>query len=333
MGENAVLVPGGSTISVSAESVHMGDSLPENYSFVMNVSGLAGATSFELAPGHQLRRATSQEASQISETVQRLMSFPGIRPWECARLTGPGAFEPVPEAEWRYHVIGFRGYNDTIQELEQVFTLCRIQLKIGFTIVYQIMGGRPLFGTVLHKMRLLPLLETAGMGLLEFVEVMPSDAENIRLLFDQVKQHDNALIDINALLRQLLDLESLPSPSPLIFLGHFALLEALLIHAPKASDPYDTITRQIKKKMALLDHRCQPAIDYSMFGAAKPDKIWQTMYDYRSAVAHGGSADFAKKFGVLGNHGNALSLIKETVKTVLRQALIEPQLVSDLRDC
>jgi hypothetical protein len=116
-------------------------------------------------------------------------------------------------------------------------------------------------------------------------------------------------------------------------LGHFAVLEALLTHPPKPTDPYDSITRQVKKKLALLDRRSQPGIDYSSFAEANRETVWAKMYAYRSTLAHGGAPTFDGDLQVLESHDNALKLVKQTAKMVIRQALIEPQLLADLRDC
>ena len=132
---------------------------------------------------------------------------------------------------------------------------------------------------------------------------------------------------------QLGQLKRLPYHSPLRFLGYFAILESLLTHAPKPSDPYDSITRQVIKKLTLLDHRWTPKIDYTPFGDAKPEKVWSRLYSYRSRVAHGGEPDFDGELSVLKNKETALKIVKETTKAVIRQALLEPQLLLDLREC
>jgi len=110
-------------------------------------------------------------------------------------------------------------------------------------------------------------------------------------------------------------------------------LEALLTHAPVPTDPYDSITRQIKKKLTLLNHLLLYPIDYSDFGAAALEKIWAKMYDYRSTVAHGGKPNFANEHKLLKSHQCALNLVQETAKAVITQALREPQLILDLREC
>ncbi len=58
------------------------------------------------------------------------------------------------------------------------------------------------------------------------------------------------------------------------------------------------------------------------------------MYHYRSLLAHGGVPNFQEReLRILRNHDNALKLLKDTVKATIRQALIEPQLLVDLREC
>jgi hypothetical protein len=57
------------------------------------------------------------------------------------------------------------------------------------------------------------------------------------------------------------------------------------------------------------------------------------MYEYRSAIAHGGKPDFAKDLLILKSHDHALEFLKETVKAVIRQVIIEPTLIQDLREC
>ena len=133
--------------------------------------------------------------------------------------------------------------------------------------------------------------------------------------------------------RQMLDLLALPPRSSLRFLGYFGILESLLIHKPNPEDPYDSITRQVKKKLALLNSRFSTPIDYKGFGNMKTEKIWETMYSYRSNLAHGNSPDFQKGLKPLGSPDRALALLNKTVKAVIRQALIEPQLIDDLREC
>jgi hypothetical protein len=86
-------------------------------------------------------------------------------------------------------------------------------------------------------------------------------------------------------------------------------------------------------KIALLEHRCLPRIEHSPFVEADRQKLWAQTYRDRSLWAHGGAPTFNGELKMLRSHGHALELAKQTVKAVIRQALIKPQLLSDLKDC
>src|SRR4051812_5497394 len=79
------------------------------------------------------------------------------------------------------------------------------------------------------------------------------------------------------------------------------MLEALLTHPPDPADPYQSITRQIKKKLALVGRRCRPCTNYAAFNKSEIETIWTKMYEYRSCLAHGSTPDFKRKLNVLGN--------------------------------
>jgi len=192
-------------------------------------------------------------------------------------------------------------------------------------------GGR---GTAWHGGRLFQIIQDAPMNPSFFLELRPADLQATRETYDRMQRHDAAMIDVKGLARQLGDLKTLPQESPLRFLGYFALLESLLTHLPNPSDPYESITRQVKQKIALLDNRWTPKLDYGPFGGTPAEKVWTKVYAYRSNLAHGGKPDFTRgELAALAGPEQALLLVKETVKAVVRHALIEPQLLVNLRDC
>ena len=166
-----------------------------------------------------------------------------------------------------------------------------------------------------------------------FVSVSSNEIDEVNRIQSQVQQHDARLLDVRRLAAQLGQMKGFPHNSSLRFLGYFALLESLLTHAPKPSDPYDSITRQLRKKVALLNNRWPHKINYNAFGNVSPDTIWTKIYKYRSKVAHGGNLELTGNLTVLKNHDTALRLVKDTVKAVIRHAFEEPQLLIDLRDC
>lgn len=326
MGQRIVLPPADDT-AITPRTVGGQQGPLDNYAFVMNISRLVGASSFTLVPGHEVRRASADEIAVIRQILQSRMSQFTPMIWEM-KVTDKGTVEPLAEAEWQYHVIAFRGNNQILVEIEQACYLAPSELKIGFTIFHSF-GGRGMVG---HEGRLFQWLENLVWNF-HFSEITSAEIETIKLIHKQLSEHNEKIVEVRRLIGQLQQFEAVPISSPLRFLGYFAILEALLTHPPKPTDPYDSITRQIKKKVTLLNHRSAEPLDYNAFGDADEEKVWTKMYTYRSALAHGGAPTFDEDLRVLGNHDNALKLLKNAVTLTIRQALGEPQLIADLKNC
>jgi hypothetical protein len=308
--------------------------LRHNVAFALNVSRLVGnpRAGFSLAPGTIIRRASKEEILAAKDMCKDYGATHWAS-WECDR-SEDGKYERLPESRWRYFVIAFTASNTANAEVERTLTIATCDIKIGFTLLkgpFRHVTSHPTI--VFDPGRLFHLLEGIGEGKIPFVEVAKSDAKSIRALRSKLELHDNTILNAKEVVQQLLDLEALPPQSPLLFLGYFAILESLLTHQPKKTDTIDSITRQIIRKVILLDNRWDPHIDYGPFQGAKQDKIWSAMYSYRSSLAHGGAPDFNGELHLLGNGDQALKLLKCTVKGVLRQSLIEPRLIIDLRNC
>jgi hypothetical protein len=297
------------------------DASNDNFAFVMNVSKLLNATSFEVAEGYQLRRAKSDEVRSIKTFILPLITIP-INPWE-TRIKEGGQLEYVREEDWCYHVIAFQGSNETLNELERAFNLAQLELKIGLTIL----SNQGLYWNPERTFQQLSFLPN-----LIFFEVAQSDIDEIVAVHSLLRQHDDEIIEVRRFVDQLLYLEAVPLYSSSRFLGYFAILEGLLTHHPEPTDPYATITRQVRTKVGLLNNRFQKKIDYSGFDGTS-DTIWTKMYEYRSALAHGSEPRFEGKLQSLRNPQSALSLLRQTVKLTICQTLKEPRLVADLRRC
>lgn len=165
----------------------------------------------------------------------------------------------------------------------------------------------------------------------------------------------NQLVDV-VRLRSELDEEKFPSlvraiemfrdldvnpPTPAKMLGYFGVVESLLSHAPKPNDSADSITRQLKRNLILLNNRMDDAykIRLDEFGGTKQDKVISKLYEYRSAIAHGG--DQAGKIAALmqihegwGDIPDQMwpeRFLRRLVKRILVHSMREPQLVIDLK--
>jgi hypothetical protein len=306
--------------------------LAESIAFVLNVSRLSPDGTLALATGHDLRRANSEEIRAIKEVFRIFGGEETGIAWECINYS-EHKFESLPESQWRYFVIAFTGSNATIVEIERALSIASCDIKIAFTLMKGPFGNSNHPTLIFDPGRFFYLLRGVREGHVPFEDVTASDAEDIRSLHNQLRLCEHSIVNIKRIIQQILDLEALSPRSTLPFLGYFAILESLLTHQPKKTDTIDSITRQIVKKVTLLDNRWQPRIDYGPFRGAKPETVWSVMYAYRSSLAHGGEPDFKTDLQSLGDHHCALKLLKQTVKGVLRQALIEPQLILDLRNC
>lgn len=301
----------------------------ENYAFVINVASI-GADTLLLAPGHTLRRAAPKERAVIKKWIELNRSdwgpIPVCATWESSWPEKHGEIEQLPESEWRYFVIAFRGTNTTLLDIETAADLATVEPEVGFTVLpphaFAVDSPGRYYQTLAAR-------TTPGW----FLRITEENAAEIAAICAQLQQSAGKLIDSKSLARRVGDFKNLSSRSPLRFLGYFAILESVLTHVPKPTDPYDSITRQIRSKLALLDNRWSQQIDYSPFSGTSAERVWTKMYAYRSVLAHGGTADFKGDLALLGDHAQAYRLIKETVKAVVRQTLIEPQLLFDLRKC
>jgi len=127
---------------------------------------------------------------------------------------------------------------------------------------------------------------------------------------------------------------ALHSMSDFLCLGLFAIIEMLITHNPRLEDRGDSITHQMKSKMPLLSRRFDRPLPLSeYFGDTGSEKIWSSLYSYRSSLAHGGVPNFGKDHRALVSKENADKFLLVTVKSLIRHALREPHLYSDLRAC
>jgi Apea-like HEPN len=298
----------------------------DNFVTMMNVSGVVGGQELQIIPDHVLRRAGNEEIRFIKGVLDQfytgpLWSIPN--PWESRQLAG-GVIEQLPTEEWKYFVIAFQGGNQNMIDLEYAFVLCPWEIKVGFTVIQR---------SAYHAGRLYEMLDPNAYTIPEMMEITQSQIEEVASIFRRIQECGHKSLDVRRTASQIQDLDALPTRSNIKFLGYFAILESLLVHEPKGTDPYESITRQVKQKLALLDNRWDPRMDFSIFGEVSAETIWGKMYDYRSSLAHGNEPDFNKNLKILKDRRSALALLRFAVKAIARQALLEPQLVADLRNC
>lgn len=138
-------------------------------------------------------------------------------------------------------------------------------------------------------------------------------------------------------------LDQLADTATLKVLGYFSVIEGLLSHSPEPSDRMDSIQRQLIRNINLLNNRLSEnslEIDFRKFTPTGIEKTLKKIYAYRSAIAHGGKQeDVLKDITSIYNCDipkNQESLyihdwIRHMTKRLLMAAIIEPQLVRDLK--
>ena len=148
------------------------------------------------------------------------------------------------------------------------------------------------------------------------------------------------------------DLDVVP-PTPAKMLGYFGVVESLLSHAPKPNDSADSIARQLKRNLILLNNRMGGGqkLGLEEFGDTKHEKVITKLYEYRSAIAHGGDwtakgdalvkihdgwddAPTGPQKHVFQQSYNAKwpeRFLRRLTKRVLVHSMREPKLVVDLK--
>jgi len=297
-----------------------------------------------------LRRANGDEIEGIKRTVERLgagMLFDyGLweDPLEASPLSSPTDHRvsvdrlervgfSLPKEDWRYYVVAYNGNNAVLNELTNAFNLSSLELEVGFTVSHTDLGAGPQESIIWNPSRLFHVLEGAKWTSDFLVDVSPAAVPEALSTYTSLRDYDHAVLNLHMVLLQMRHLKALPHTSPLRFLGYFGILESLLTHNPKPTDTIDSITRQVRTKLKLLNRRFADAINYSGF-EANADTVWKRMYGYRSVIAHGGTANFEHgELAVLKSPTQAMALLKHTTKALIRHTLNEPQLILDLREC
>jgi Apea-like HEPN len=293
--------------------------------------------------GVTLRRANEFEASQLFRLVEfETATRFGMRrnPFETRCVSTPHGdglgetihFRELSPEKFRYHVLIYQGDWQWPRHLVRAGVLTGLELHpfyefhFGFSFDVPQVGG----GAGRNLKWLIDRLITDDDL---FVSLTDQDCTNLKDVELKLRSYNATEPSLNAALDDYLALRQIENHPNMVFLGLFAILEMLITHKPDDNDPYSSITRQMKKKMALLDRRLRLPLSYAEFGkTASAEKIWSALYSVRSAIAHGRRPDFHKA-RPLRDMIAATRFVRSAVRSVMRQALEEPDLVNDLREC
>lgn len=299
--------------------------------FVENLTEVECNCPVELVPGHFLRRGSNDEISRIRELLQKGEdSMMATLAYETLRTEG-GAHQELPQKEWKYWFIecrdtsAFTSMNGGFQAIEEAsgLTDCHLRCRIMFPPA----GGIMYFGHLGES-----ALDSFDLILGRSMPLSGQIAEEIPEIHKAIVSTTAKFEEVRRSLSLFRQVSRMRVSEHLSVLGLFSVIESLLTHNPRGGE-YDSLGHQIRTKMLLLDKRFASPIDYTTFDDVPAKTVWSKLYDLRSRIAHGGQLDFKNSLKVLKDLKTSTEFLKQITKRVLRHALVEPQLILDLRNC
>lgn len=311
----------------------------------MILNDLAAESTFPFdLGGWMIDRATAEEVNLIRPTLHSLSELttrarsPKYEASIATQLEGRASFYrfDLPIDAWRYTVVRPVGEQmDTRHELIQALRICPSDLRLaGWVDWYENQSQSIHFDVAETSHYFSRLLWTDPTPVIE-------DFTRSREIYElRCALDDEKYPEIARALALFVQLDQLNDSMDAKLLGHFTVLESLLSHAPDKYDPVDSITRQLKRNLVLLDHRMPPNenLELDQFGkSATGEQVISKLYSIRSAAAHGGSNEVAVKWlddrtpSGWSWSDNINGYVRKLTQRVLVAALREPQLVSDLR--
>lgn len=317
------------------------------YAHIINIGGLPRKGKIAIADGIVLRRASAAQVRSIRALHQHHGLFePAERnPFETAfRFTSPEGGDmrsanvsDLARSAWTYYVAEHLGSNIALHTFLESTALTPWPLERGAGVHDEnfVEGTGIGFGFGVNTRALERFANASAHSEQPFFVLDEAGIQELRSVYTAYKNHDNAVVDLHAAVRRYWTLKEVPENSDMHLLGLFGILESLLTHKPDDKDPNDSLTRQIKNKVNLLNARFSRPLPYSeLLGEVDPIKVWGALYGLRSCAAHGTTADFTRgSLRILKNAMAAKALVNLAVTATMRQALEEPALIRDLKGC
>lgn len=158
-------------------------------------------------------------------------------------------------------------------------------------------------------------------------------AWQLLIAFDE---QDASFDFIRKAIRDFAALKRVPANMPIYVVGLFAIIEMLLT-SQQDKNSGNSLTHQLKEKLTLLGNRFDRPLSHGSHlpRASSMDfkNVVSKLYSYRSKVAHGSLFEFAGDLQVLESHKAVCRLLREVVRKLILQALFEPALIRDLKNC
>ena len=304
------------------------------FTFFLNQIEFNFRTPFEFIPHYFIRRANVSESGIIRKSFSNNLGdkFEDYYKYEITKNEdNKFTLKLNDPSKWRYWIIEYKeGNNSEIHNIQLAFLLSETNLKLDATFFFEDGQGR---GCIAPSGVAINYYDNPFKNL----EIIKVDKENIlkvRSIYKLIKKFEDNDWD-NKRLRSFKEIESIKWTSPLRLLAYFIIWELLLAHKPDSKDPGDSITRQLKNKINLVNNRMSEKINFSGLIAEeiKLDTIIKKLYSLRSQIVHGDNPDYRRSLSILRGIENAESILREITRKLLIHSLKEPELFRDLKNC
>ena len=302
---------------------------------------IAEGLSLPLATGVLLRAARHDERVLIDKKIERLApstlspiphgllgSFqPKSSGWQFTPCPPPRAYVLLEAPSWeieRRHV--------------SLLLIAERPLHFGFSVMNSVESGH---STMHDSEYLFQLLNSTAVPGENLKQIERKHGESYLALAKFTSAWDDqSWVRPHATFEQYRQALRVSPTSPFRFLALCAIVEGLLVRKPKSSDSTESVGRQIKRKVPLLNRRNSAPVIASHYFASSDniqdgDLLWNALYDLRSEIAHGDSASFVKGEGRkkvnLIDLNSCVNYVDATCRMLLRQMCEEPELLADLR--
>ena len=314
---------------------------PDIHGFVpiftpLEVTAAEGA---KLCPGHRLQRANPEQKAKIMEILRSQPDGVFLQAmFERHRVPDPvkpnsAKLKQLPEGQHRYWVIAFEGSNQCIHDLELALALLPIEIRLGLAYFRSRSGVCTGWGSVGSPDRASASLVQIDLSA-EPTKVTQEDVDHCRQNYAAITGKPGPLPYVTHAIARLHHLGALPRNSSLTLLGLFGVIECIVTHNPSPNDPTDSLGRQIRKKVPMLQRRFWPRPDPWPFPPNMDDeKLWKELYTLRSDVAHGADTADRRRDWKLKNVPIVMTYLRSTAQQLILAALREPEFLRDIKEC
>lgn len=304
------------------------------WALVANPIEVRAQLPYEFAPGLTLNRASPDEIEIIQRNLDLLhdRGYPPLRrrfEW-IARSNGKGGYEdvPLPPERWCYHILCMQADAQSMS-LQQASDL--LEHSWDFNSLVFTPGVIAQHGEALQRRSAADPHAEHRIVTTEELDELKESYEGWLRVVGLCNSPDVPFPEIQRAHQMLRNLSQLPWFSDFHVLGMFAIVEMLLTHDPSKGA---SIGYQLRTKIPLIMRRFVRPFNISKYyDSISERKLWDALYDYRSSIAHGSSADFKRELALLKGKIEADRFLLAFVKHLIRHSYEEPQLMRDLREC